>query len=79
LNGQKTGRKINKVIPGHGPLSDKAGLEAYLKMLVAIRDNIAGEIKAGKTLDEVIASKPTRVFDPIWGNGFLKCPDLYLT
>jgi hypothetical protein len=48
-------------------------------MLVAIRDNIAGEIKAGKTLDEVIASKPTRVFDPIWGNGFLKCPDLYLT
>jgi glyoxylase-like metal-dependent hydrolase (beta-lactamase superfamily II) len=61
-----------KVIPGHGPLSDRAGLEAYLKMLVAIRDNIASEIKAGKTLDEVIASKPTRVFDPIWGKGFLK-------
>jgi len=61
-----------KVIPGHGPLSDKAGLEAYLKMLVTIRDRIANEIKAGKTLDEVIASKPTRDFDPIWGKGFLK-------
>jgi cyclase len=61
-----------KVIPGHGPLSDKAGLEAYLKMLVVIRDKIASEIKAGKTLDEVIASKPTRDFDPIWGKGFLK-------
>jgi cyclase len=61
-----------KVIPGHGPLSDKAGLETYLKMLVAIRDNIASEIKAGKTLDEVIASKPTREYDPIWGKGFLK-------
>jgi cyclase len=61
-----------KVIPGHGPLSDKAGLEAYLKMLVVIRDRIASEIKAGKTLDEVIASKPTRDFDPIWGKGFLK-------
>ena len=61
-----------KVIPGHGPLSDKAGLEAYLKMLVTIRDRIANEIKAGKTLDEVIASKPTRDFDPILGKGFLK-------
>ncbi|MFH1079239.1 MAG: MBL fold metallo-hydrolase [Pseudomonadota bacterium] len=61
-----------KVIPGHGPLSDKAGLEAYLKMLVVIRNKIAGEIKAGKTLDDVIASKPTRDFDPIWGKGFLK-------
>jgi len=61
-----------KVIPGHGPLSDKAGLEAYLKMLVVIRDKIANGIKAGKTLDEVIASKPTREFDPIWGKGFLK-------
>jgi cyclase len=61
-----------KVIPGHGPLSDKAGLEAYLKMLVVIRDKIANEIKAGKTLDEVIATKPTREYDPIWGKGFLK-------
>jgi len=61
-----------KVIPGHGPLSDKAGLEAYLKMLVVIRDKIDSEIKAGKTLDEVIAIKPTRDFDPIWGKGFLK-------
>lgn len=61
-----------KVIPGHGPLSDKAGLEAYLKMLVTIRDRIANEIKSGKTLDEVIASRPTRDFDPIWGKGFLK-------
>lgn len=61
-----------KVIPGHGPLSDKAGLEAYLKMLVVVRDRIAREIKAGKTLDAVIASRPTRDFDPAWGKGFLK-------
>jgi len=61
-----------KVIPGHGPLSDKAGLEAYLKMLIVIRDKIANGIKAGKSLDEVIASKPTRDFDPVWGKGFLK-------
>jgi len=61
-----------KIIPGHGPLSDKIGLESYLKMLVTIRDRIANETKAGKTLDEVIASKPTHDFDRLWGKGFLK-------
>jgi len=61
-----------KVIPGHGPLSDKTGLEAYLKMLIAVRDRIDREIKEGKNLDAVIASRPTRDFDPAWGKGFLK-------
>jgi cyclase len=61
-----------KVIPGHGHLSDKAELEEYLKMLVAVRDRITREIKAGKPLDTVIASQPTRDLDPAWGKGFLK-------
>ena len=61
-----------KVIPGHGHLSDKAELEEYLKMLVALRDRITREIKAGKTLDAVIASQPTRDLDPAWGKGFMK-------
>ena len=61
-----------KVIPGHGHLSDKAELEEYLKMLVAVRDRITREIKAGKTLDAVIASQPTRDLDPAWGKGFMK-------
>lgn len=41
-------------------------------MLVTIRDRIANDIKSGKTLDEVIASKPTLDFDSSWGKGFLK-------
>lgn len=61
-----------QIIPGHGPLSDRAGLEKYLKMMVYVRDRIAREIKAGNTLDQVIASRPTRDFDPVWGKGFLK-------
>ena len=61
-----------KVIPGHGHLSDKAELEEYLKMLVAVRDRITREIKAGKPLDAVIASQPTRDLDPAWGKGFMK-------
>jgi len=61
-----------KVIPGHGHLSNKAELEEYLKMLVTVRDRIAREIKAGKPLDAVIASQPTRDLDPTLGKGFMK-------
>lgn len=45
-----------RVIPGHGPLSNKAGLEAYLKMLVTIRDAIAAEIGVGHDIKEIIAA-----------------------
>jgi cyclase len=67
-----------KVIPGHGHLSNKTELEEYLKMLVAVRDRIAREIKAGKPLDAVIASLPTRDLDPVWGKGFMK-PEQFVT
>ncbi|MGZ3577832.1 MAG: MBL fold metallo-hydrolase [Syntrophales bacterium] len=67
-----------KVIPGHGHLSNKAELEEYLKMLVAVRDRVSHEIKAGKPLDAIIASQPTRDFDPVWGKGFMK-PEQFVT
>lgn len=52
-----------KIIPGHGPLSNKAGLEKYRTMLASVRDAITQQIHAGKTLDEIIAAKPTQAFD----------------
>jgi cyclase len=67
-----------KVIPGHGPLSDRAGLENYLKMLTAVKDRVALEIKRGKALEAAVAARPTRDFDPAWGKGFLK-PDQFVT
>ncbi len=62
----------SKVIPGHGPLSDKSKLTAYRDMLITIRDRISQQIEAGKTLEEVVASKPGREFDAEWGQLFLK-------
>jgi glyoxylase-like metal-dependent hydrolase (beta-lactamase superfamily II) len=61
-----------KVIPGHGPLSDKAGLQAFRAMLAGVRSQIAQQIEAGKTQEEVVASKATKEFDEDWGQGFLK-------
>ncbi len=60
-----------KVVPGHGPLSNKAKLQQYVSMLTAIRDNVHRLMLKGQTMEEVIAAKPTRAFDEKWGNGFL--------
>ncbi len=60
-----------KLIPGHGPLSNRMELEKYRGMLVAIRDRIRGAFASGQTLDQVLAARPTREFDQAWGKGFI--------
>jgi glyoxylase-like metal-dependent hydrolase (beta-lactamase superfamily II) len=56
------------VIPGHGkPVSNKAELQEFRDMLVAIRDNVAKLKKEGRTRDETVAAKPTAAFDAKWG------------
>ncbi len=65
-----------KVIPGHGPLSNKARLQKYVSMLTAIRDNVGRRMQEGNTMEEMIATKPTQAFDEKWGKGFLP-PDQF--
>lgn len=56
------------IIPGHGkPVSNKAELQEFRDMLVAIRDNVAKLKKQGRTRDETVAAKPTAAFDAKWG------------
>ncbi len=55
--------KDTKIIPGHGPLSNLEEMKKYHDMMVTIRDRIKKQIEEGKTLEEVIASKPTAEFD----------------
>ena len=76
--GLSMGDAAMKVIPGHGPLGTKADLKAFRDMLAASRDAVALLVKAGKTLDEVKASKPTAALDEKWGKGFVK-PDVWAT
>jgi cyclase len=52
-----------KIIPGHGVIVDRAGLTARRDMILAVRDKIAPLVQQGKTVEEVIASKPTAEFD----------------
>jgi len=63
-----------KVIPGHGPLGNKADLKAYRDMLATVHGRMTELIKKGKNMDEIVAAKPTADYDAKWGGGFLK-PD----
>jgi glyoxylase-like metal-dependent hydrolase (beta-lactamase superfamily II) len=55
------------IIPGHGDVASRSDLQEYHDMLVAIRDAVSALKKQGKTLEEVIAAKPTAPFDAKWG------------
>jgi len=66
-----------KIIPGHGPLASRADLKVYRDMLAAVAGRVAGQIKQGRKLEEVVASKPTAQLDAAWGKGFL-APDKFV-
>ena len=52
-----------KFICGHGPLSDREGVRRFRDMLSTVRDRVARLVKEGKTLEQVLALKPTAEFD----------------
>jgi glyoxylase-like metal-dependent hydrolase (beta-lactamase superfamily II) len=65
------------VIPGHGsPVSNKAELQQYRDMLLKIRENVAALKKAGRSLEDTIAAKPTAAYDAKWGQ-FAVSPALF--
>jgi cyclase len=60
-----------KIVPGHGPLGDRAALQKYRTMLAAIRDKVRAQKAKGATLEQVQAAKPTAEFDAHWGKGMM--------
>jgi glyoxylase-like metal-dependent hydrolase (beta-lactamase superfamily II) len=59
------------VIPGHGEVGGKADLVLFRDVMAEIRDKVATLKKQGKSLEEVIAAKPSAQTDQEWGNGFI--------
>lgn len=66
-----------QIIPGHGPLSSKAELQAYRDMLNSVRDNVRTLIADGADRQALINAKPTADFDEQWGGGFMQ-PDVWV-
>lgn len=60
------------IVPGHGPVGNRASLTDYRDMLVAVRDKVAALKKSGKTVEQVIAANPTAAYDAKWSGGPVK-------
>ncbi|MFK7828142.1 MAG: MBL fold metallo-hydrolase [Congregibacter sp.] len=52
-----------RVIPGHGPITDRATLARYIEVLSVIRDRVQALMDAGNDLDAIVAANPTAEFD----------------
>ena len=69
--GLKLSDNATKIVPGHGPVADKAALTAYRDMLVTVRDRVQKLKTSGRSLADVTAAKPTADLDATWGKGFM--------
>jgi glyoxylase-like metal-dependent hydrolase (beta-lactamase superfamily II) len=59
------------VIPGHGPVSNRRELVEYRDMVVTVGRRIREGVERGRSLDEVLASRPTAEYDGRYGQGFM--------
>jgi glyoxylase-like metal-dependent hydrolase (beta-lactamase superfamily II) len=59
------------VIPGHGPVGGKTEMIEYRDLLTSIRDRVAALKGEGKSLNKIVAAKPTAAYDAKWGKGFV--------
>lgn len=58
-----------RIIPGHGPVADRARIKAYRDMLVALRERMRAEVAAGRTLEQVLAARITADYAREWPGG----------
>jgi cyclase len=75
----KIANQNTKIIPGHlGPVVGFKEVQQQIDMFVTVRDRIMTAIRAGKTLQQVLASKPTAEFDEARKAGAIT-PDRFVT
>jgi glyoxylase-like metal-dependent hydrolase (beta-lactamase superfamily II) len=60
------------VIPGHGPVGDRADLLAFRDMLLTVRGRVAALKARGRSLAEVQATRPTADLDGRWGRSVIE-------
>lgn len=68
-----------KIIRGHGKVANKQDLKEFRDIIKTIRDRVSDAITDGKSLDEVIAMKPTKEWDAQYGQGFINGTALVTT
>lgn len=64
------------IVPGHGPVGNRAQLIDFRDMLVGVRDRVKQLKDQGMTIDQAVAAKPTAPYDAKYGN-FVINPDFF--
>ena len=59
----------SKIMPGHGPLGDKAQLQAYRDMLATAYTRLLKLKNEGVSVEDAIAQKPLEDLEGQWGGG----------
>ena len=67
-----------RLIPGHGPVGNIDDLRTFKLMLATVEEKILKLIEEGKTVEEVIAAKPSKNFDESWSWSFMP-PDRWVS
>ncbi len=52
-----------KIIPGHGPIVDRNAVLAQRDLILAVRGKVQTLVDQGKSLDEILATRPTADID----------------
>jgi cyclase len=64
-----------RIVPGEGPVQTRAAVEAQHALCEAVKMRLIESFRQGNSLEEFIASKPTRELDASWGGD----PEPFLT
>lgn len=57
-----------RVVPGHGDVTDRAALVFHRDVITTVRDRVATARGEGRTVEQIVASKPTADLDARVGN-----------
>lgn len=60
-----------RIIPGHGEITDRAGLERYHRMLTTITGRVRDRIAQGQSLETIRSADVTEEFDERWSSNFI--------
>ena len=59
------------IIPGHGPLSNRAAVRAYRQMLVETSSRVRRLMDDGMDVEQIVAAAPNADYDRTWAWGFI--------
>ncbi len=64
----------SRIIPGHGPASNKGELKAYRDMVAGLSGRVRDLVRQGRKLEEITAMNLHAEYDERYGKGFVKGP-----